>query len=80
MRRLRAWRLEQLLSIERLAKEAGVSNRTIIDIEHGRVRPKLRTIGRLCHALGADPGDVTEFAAVIRPWAFEEGGDGGESA
>ena len=80
MRRLRAWRLEQLLSIERLAKEAGVSNRTIIDIEHGRVRPKLRTVGRLCRALGVDPGEVTEFVAVIRPWEFEEGRGNGESS
>lgn len=67
MKPLRAWRLEKLLSAARLAEAAGVSNRTVIDIEHGRVRPKLRTIARLTQALQVHPADVTEFAAVIRP-------------
>ncbi len=67
MKPLRSWRLEQLLSVDALAKVAGVSNKTVNDIEHGKVRPKLRTIGRIAPALGVSPGDVTEFAAVIYP-------------
>lgn len=74
MKPLRMWRLERLLSVARLAKAAGVSNRTVLDIEHGKVRPKLRTIGRLSVALGVAPADVSEFAAVIRP------GEAGENA
>ena len=73
MKGLRAWRLERVRSIEDLAAAAGVSNKTITDIEHGRVRPKLRTIRRLSEALGVEPGEVTEFAAVIRPEASTEG-------
>ena len=67
MKPLRAWRLERLLSALDLARAAGVSNRTVLDIEHGKVRPKLRTIRRLTAALGVAAGDVDEFAAVIRP-------------
>lgn len=64
---LRAWRLGRVQSIEDLATAAGVSNKTITDIEHGRVRPKLRTIRRLSEALAVEPAAVAEFAAVMRP-------------
>jgi transcriptional regulator with XRE-family HTH domain len=62
---LRAWRHRKVLSIEDLAKAASVSNKTITDIEHGRVRPKFRTIRRLSAALAVDPGEVEEFARVL---------------
>jgi transcriptional regulator with XRE-family HTH domain len=65
MQSLRTLRLERLLSVERLSKLAGVSNRTILDIEHGMVRPKLRTIGRLSEALEVAPIDVLEFVPVV---------------
>lgn len=65
MQSLREWRLGQLLSIDDLAERAGVSNKTIVDIEHGRVTPKLRTMRRLTEALKVAPSDVSEFAAVI---------------
>lgn len=65
MMTLRETRLDQAYSVHDLAERAGVSNKTIIDIEHGRVRPKLRTIRRLSDALGVKPTEVTEFAEVI---------------
>lgn len=73
MQPLRALRLKRLLSVHRLAEAAGVSNRTVLDIEHGKVRPQLRTIGRLSEALGVTPTDVLEFAPVVGGdrWAAE---------
>jgi transcriptional regulator with XRE-family HTH domain len=65
MMSLKAWRHSKVLSIEDLAKVAGVSNKTITDIEHGRVRPKFRTIRRLSEALGVEPGEIEEFARVV---------------
>jgi transcriptional regulator with XRE-family HTH domain len=67
MMSLRAWRLQRVLSVHDLAASAGVSNKTILDIEHGRVRPKLRTIRRLSEALAVPPAEVEEFARVLSP-------------
>jgi transcriptional regulator with XRE-family HTH domain len=64
---LRAWRLRRVQSVHDLAASAGVSNKTILDIEHGRVRPKLRTIRRLSLALQVEPTEVEEFARVLSP-------------
>jgi transcriptional regulator with XRE-family HTH domain len=62
---LREWRAQKLKSSKTLAAAAGVSNKTIIQIENGRQLPTFRTIQRLCTALGVEPGDVTEFAGAI---------------
>ncbi len=63
---LREARLEQAYSVHDLAAKAGVSNKTIIDIEHGRVVPKLRTIRRLSEALGIRPADIAEFTKSVK--------------
>ncbi len=63
---LRELRYQRLLSLDDLAEKAGVSNKTIVQIEHGRQAPKLRTIRRISDALGVDPNEIEEFAAVIR--------------
>jgi transcriptional regulator with XRE-family HTH domain len=65
MRGLRQWRLDRLLSVEELASIAGVSNKTIIQIEHGRQLPRLRTIRRLSEALQVEPNDVSEFNQAL---------------
>jgi transcriptional regulator with XRE-family HTH domain len=65
MKTLRQWRRARLISIEDLAKAAGVSTKTIVGTELGRSRPKFRTIRRLCDALKVEPTEVSEFAAVI---------------
>jgi transcriptional regulator with XRE-family HTH domain len=62
---LRKWRVEKLLGVKALAREAGVSNKTIVQIEHGAQVPTFRTIRRLCAALDVEPQDVTEFAAAM---------------
>lgn len=65
MKTLRGWRAERLLGVKALARAAGVSNKTIVQLEAGRQVPAFRTIRRLCDALGVAPRDVTEFAAAI---------------
>ena len=65
MKSLREWRAGKLMSSKALAAAAGVSNKTIIQIEHGRQLPTFRTIHRVTTALGVAPGDVEEFAAAI---------------
>jgi transcriptional regulator with XRE-family HTH domain len=65
MRSLREWRAEQLLSTKKLSALTGVSNKTILDIEHRRRTPTFRTIQRLSETLEVDPKEVTEFAEAI---------------
>ena len=62
MRTLREWRNSKLLTIEKLAELAKVSNKTISDIENGNVkRPEFATRRKLCEALGVQPDQVVEF-------------------
>jgi DNA-binding Xre family transcriptional regulator len=65
MKPLREWRAERLLSTRDLAAKAGVSNKTINEIEHDRGTPTFRTMRRICDALSVAPGDVTEFAKAL---------------
>jgi transcriptional regulator with XRE-family HTH domain len=67
MRSLREHRRAQFISIEDLAERAGVSTKTIVDTELGRTRPKFRTIRKISEALGVDPQEIAEFAAVVDP-------------
>ncbi len=68
MKTLREWRLLRLMSTRALEAAAGVTQKTIIDIEYGRRRPHYATIGKLSAALGVEPADVTEFAAALEAW------------
>ncbi len=65
MKKLREHRRARFISIEDLAAKAGVSTKTIVDTELGRTRPKFRTIRKISEALGLDPAEVAEFAAVV---------------
>ena len=65
MSTLREIRRGKLISIEGLAEVANVSTKTIVEIEHGRSVPRLRTIKKLSEALEVKPADVEEFAAAI---------------
>lgn len=64
MKTLREHRHAKFMSIEDLAAKAGVSTKTIVDLEHGRTQPKFRTIRKISEALGVDPMEIAEFAAV----------------
>jgi transcriptional regulator with XRE-family HTH domain len=78
MRSLREWRVDRLLSTKKLSALAGVSNKTILDIEHGKRIPTFRTIQRLSETLDVDPKEVNEFFEAIshrsQPSQREPGG------
>jgi transcriptional regulator with XRE-family HTH domain len=65
MKTLREWRLDRLLGVRDLARQADVSTKTIVQVEHGRQLPRLRTIRRLCEALNVQPAEVEEFKAAL---------------
>ena len=65
MKTLREWRQERMMSTRDLAKTAGISDKTLIQLELGRQRPQWRTMRALCTALGVTPREVVEFAAVL---------------
>lgn len=65
MRSLREWRADRLLSTKKLSVLTGVSNKTILDIEHRKRTPSFRTIQRLSQALEVDSKEVREFSDAI---------------
>ena len=65
MMTLREWRASRLMGTKALAAKAGVSNKTIVQIEHGRQVPNFGTMQKLSQALDVEPMEVTEFAAAI---------------
>jgi DNA-binding XRE family transcriptional regulator len=48
-----------------LAREAGLTQKTIVDLELGRVEPHLQTMRKLAAALGAEPLEIDEFQKAI---------------
>ena len=66
MKSLREWRAEKLMTIRDLAARANVANQTIVQIEHGRISPRLRTMRRVSEALEVEPSDIAEFDDAIR--------------
>ena len=52
---LRELRLERVLSQRELAEQAGVSPKTVLDVETGRIRPHPATLRKLAAALGVEP-------------------------
>ena len=61
-----AQRARRLLSIRALAERAGVSTATIVRIEAGGPPPRFVTMRRIATALGAEPAEISEFAAAIQ--------------
>ena len=53
--RLRAVRLDRGLTQRALAEQAGLTNTCVSRIENGHITPSLKTLLRLCHALGTSP-------------------------
>lgn len=65
MGKLAEERRKKLLSVRALAEAAGTSPSTIYYIEHGKTAASFRAIRDISAALGCDPLDIEEFAAVI---------------
>ncbi len=62
---LRELRLARALSQRDLAAEAGVTQKTVLNLELGRKEPLLQTIRKLSAALGVEPAEVDEFRRAI---------------
>jgi len=62
---LREWRVERLMSIRSLADIAGVSTKTVVQLEAGRQLPTFRTMQRITTALRVDAAEIKEFAAAL---------------
>ena len=62
---LRELRLARVLSQRDLAEKAGVTAKTVVDLELGRQEPRLRTIRAIAGALGVEPSEVDEFRRAI---------------
>ncbi len=75
MQTLRETRAARVLTIRELAEAAGVSTRTIVQIEAGQIMPRFATLKKIAAALGVEPAEIAEFAAAI-----EEAGRGEEAA
>ena len=57
---LRELRRAKFLSQRDLAQRAGVSQKTIVDIETGKKRPHLSTLRKLAEALQVEPEALAE--------------------
>ncbi len=62
---LREHRHAKLRTLKGLAAEAGVSYATLVECELGRRVPTIRTIEKVCGALGVVPEEVVEFARAL---------------
>ena len=62
---LREWRTERLWSVRDLAERAGVSTKTVIQLEYGRQLPTFVTMRRIAGALGVPASGIEEFAAAL---------------
>lgn len=72
MGKLRELRESRVISLEELARQAGISSTTLSQVERGMVMPKVRTIRRLAEALQMD-------ASALRRMIIEDLADLGEA-
>jgi DNA-binding XRE family transcriptional regulator len=63
---LQAHRINRLWSQAELAQRAGVSRRTIVNIETGKRPPRLVTMRQIADALDIDWTEVDEFRQVVK--------------
>jgi transcriptional regulator with XRE-family HTH domain len=86
-RNLRRLRTERGLTLEELAKRAGVSRSMLIQIEQKRVNPTLATLVRLAQALDVGLAELVELGSrqrvrvisrgdVVELWSSPGGGSG----
>jgi transcriptional regulator with XRE-family HTH domain len=66
VRKLRRIRAEKGLTMDALEERAGVSKRTISEIERGKRAPQTITLAKLAHALGVELDDLLEEHPKVR--------------
>ena len=59
--RLKALRIEQALTQEELATEAGVAANTVARLERNETEPHMSTARKLAQALGIHPRELTKM-------------------
>ena len=62
--RVRRYRLERKLSIEQLAKSAGVDKNTIVRLEKGEGRPNLSTLMSICGSLEVSADTLMDMKTI----------------
>ena len=73
---LKAWRRRRLLTVRGLAAAAGVTPKTVVELEAGRRTPHPGTVKALSAALDVQPERVTEFRRAMGLPVAEERDDG----
>lgn len=68
---LRHYRMQRLLTQERLASAAGITTSEVSRIERAEREPRLTTIARLARALDISPGDLFEDVEANAPDGFD---------
>ncbi len=63
---LKEARANRLLTMRKLAEQAGVALSTLYLIESGRSVPSFRVIRALSAVLGVQPADIAEFATAVQ--------------
>jgi transcriptional regulator with XRE-family HTH domain len=66
---LRAIRKKKCISQDALAKQAGMSQTFLSNVERGKADPSLTTLKRLAGALGVTVADLVKDETVVRPAA-----------
>ncbi len=72
MQTLREARAARVMTIRDLAEAAGVSTRTIVQIEAGQIMPRFATLRKIAAALSVEPREIAEFTAAIEAAARGE--------
>jgi transcriptional regulator with XRE-family HTH domain len=54
-------RLGRPVSLEEVARYAGISRQAMSDIENGRAIPRPNTLAKLCELYGVQPGDLLVY-------------------
>lgn len=57
---VKAARRQRFMTQAQLAKTAGLSQRTLVNIETNRVQPHFSTILKIAEALGVDPSELVD--------------------
>ena len=57
---MKAARRKRFMTQAQLAKAAGISQRTLVNIETNKVEPHFSTILKLADALGIDPSNLVD--------------------
>lgn len=83
--RIRAFRQQQKLSLDALARRAGVSKGMLVEIEKGAANPSIAILCKLSAAMGVSVADIVDVASkpgvhvipeneILTLWTGEKGG------